>query len=517
MSDATIYFGRQQAIALAVNSRWCCVLLCVAFAGCSLGFPAQSPIGLAEASRIESKPIDETFFSAESSPQANDENGLATYDPSPQRSNTLGDSLANNPPPIVKQSSGSLNEAAIKNSNPFVPLLVYPTDGPKTTVITPIFESERISESFVENDVQEALQILAAQAKVQIIVDDMVTGVTNAVIESESFESALDKVLLPLGYVYRKVGDQYMVGIPDPASNLFSLLAERYDYHTNHLAPSELLELLPEHYKRFVRASEKRNLIIVEAPPKIAKLVVTDLERSDQPVDQVVLEVMICVYSPENSFQLGVDLSHRNSAFNLALAGLNLAATNTVNIGLQDFTHSSAVVNALASKGHVSIRATPRVMAKDGEMAKISIAKETFFSVQPGSDGAFFRQEIEKIEAGISLNITPVIRGDHVTLQIDRAEVSEGIDNIRSVESKANGAFPTINRRLVSTTVSVLDQETITIGGLVQRQTVQQLHKVPVLGSIPIVGKLFQRIDQREEETELIIFITPRIVREEAR
>lgn len=397
-----------------------------------------------------------------------------------------------------------------------------PPDGPEAVVRpSPALGGPPVSEAFVENDLREALQILASQAKVSIVIDEQVRGVTSAVIEKEPFEAALETLLLPLGYVYRRIGNQYLVGLPDPESALFPRIAERSDYYAQHLSPSELLNLLPEHLKRYVRTSDKRNVMIVEAPRQIAARVLEDLKRSDRPVDQVILEAMVCVMSPENGLRFGLDLEQGfrvdsgDAAVNLALSGLT-AAGQYGPAGLakmQNFTFTSALLKALAREGYVSIRAAPRVMAKDGETAKISIARETFFSIQPGNSQLLFRQDIQKVEAGISLDITPVIRGDHITVNIERAEVSEGLDNPSLAQGQSN-TFPIINRRRVSTTVHVLDGETITIGGLVQRQQVERINKLPILGDIPYLGILFQQIDRHEEENEVVIFICPRIVRE---
>jgi type II secretory pathway component GspD/PulD (secretin) len=400
--------------------------------------------------------------------------------------------------------------------------LAAPQDSVEIVRLPPVRNGPLVSETFVENDVREALQILAAQARVSIIIDEQVGGVTSTVIENEPFEAALETMLLPLGCVYRRVGNQYLVGLPDPESALFPSLAERYDYYARHLSPSELLSLVPDHQKRFIRTSDKRNLMIVEAPRQIAERIVEDLRRSDRCVDQVVLEAMVCVMSPESGLRFGLDLEQgfrvdsEDAAVNLALSGLSVAgqygAAELATV--RNFTFTSAFLKALAREGYVSIRAAPRVMAKDGEMAKISIARETYFSIQPGNAQLLFRQDIEKVQAGISLDITPVIRGDHITVHIERAEVSEGLDNSALAEGQSN-TFPVINRRQVSTTVHVLDGETITIGGLVQRQQVERINKLPILGNIPYLGILFQQIDRREEENEVVIFISPRIVRKE--
>ena len=409
-------------------------------------------------------------------------------------------------PPLPFHEKAPPREPLYPPTSPIAPPPLRPPAGPP------------VSEIFVETDVREALQILASQARVSIIVDEQVHGVTSASLDNEPFEAALEKVLLPLGYVFRREGNQYLIGVPDPASSLFPRISERHDYYTRHLAPSELLDLLPEHLSRFVRTSEKRNLIIVEAPARISEQILEDLIRSDQPVGQVVLEAFVCVVSPDSGLQFGLDFQQGipfggNSAVNLALAGLNLAGDYGTQ-GLSNFAFTSALLKAMEREGYVSIRAAPRVMAKDGETARISIARETFFSVQPPDVQLLFRQDIQKIEAGIGLDITPVIRGDHITVKIERAEVSEGLDQAAVMQQQNNG-FPIINRRLVSTTVHVQDGETITIGGLVQQQQVDRLNKIPILGHLPLIGKLFQRIDRREEDAEVIIFISPRIVREE--
>jgi type II secretory pathway component GspD/PulD (secretin) len=173
---------------------------------------------------------------------------------------------------------------------------------------------------------------------------------------------------------------------------------------------------------------------------------------------------------------------------------------------------TSSFVRLLAQEGYVTIRAAPRVTAKDGEKANISINRETFFSLQPASTNVFFRQDVQKVEAGISLEITPRIHHDMVSVVIGKAEVSEDIRSSSTSNDNSANSFPIINRRQVSTEVMVRDGHTIVIGGLVQRQTVDRIAKVPFFSSIPLLGKLFQTIEKQEQDAEVAIFITPRIV-----
>lgn len=377
----------------------------------------------------------------------------------------------------------------------------------------------RVTEIFEETDVRQAVQALAVQANVSVVLDEQVSGFTSAVIENEPFELALRKVLLPLGCVYRKYQGQYLIGVNDPQSSLFPLIAERCDYTPQHLSPEELSELLPERFQKFLRVVDKRNRIAVEAPAETAEKIVLELQQADQPIPQVVLEVLVCVMSPEIRRRFGFDLE-QGVQVDGALQSLKLeelAFSGTIGpaaLGdlFSDFSVTSHFLQCLAQEGYVNIRATPRVMAKDGEKAEISIGRESYFSVQPIDTEFFYRQEIEKVEAGITLEILPVIRGDNVTVTIERAEVSEDVRGYGSGAELAS-PYPLINRRKVTTTVHVKDGQTIVIGGLNQTQLVDRVDKVPVLGDIPGLRWLFRRIEKQEKETEVMIFISPRIVR----
>jgi type II secretory pathway component GspD/PulD (secretin) len=176
---------------------------------------------------------------------------------------------------------------------------------------------------------------------------------------------------------------------------------------------------------------------------------------------------------------------------------------------------TSAFVRLLASEGYITIRAAPRVTAKDGEKANISINRETFFSLQPNNNSLLFQQNIQKVEAGISLEIIPRVHGDMISVKISKAEVSEDIRASDSRSELTSNPYPIINRRVVSTDVNVRDGQTIVIGGLVQRQTVDRINRIPGLSRIPIAGKLFQTVEKQEQDVEVAIFISPRIVNDQ--
>ena len=378
-----------------------------------------------------------------------------------------------------------------------------------------------VNEFFEETDVRQAIQSMAAQAGISVIMDDRVSGVVSVVLEDEPFEQALRKTLLPLGLIYKEQADgTYLVGIPDPSSPLFPLIAERHNYEPQHIDPDELVDTLPERLAVFVRVVKGRNNIAIDAPADIAASILRQLQESDQPVPQVVLEAIICVVSPDSGFRFGLDWEHavelnEKTVMDLGLTGL--AFNGTVSpAGLKnmfnDFAFTSAFVQLLAQEGYLSIRASPRVMALNGQRAEISIIRQTFFSTQPLVSGLIYRTDIREVEAGIELAIIPTIRGRNVHVQIEKAEVSEDIRTQQTDMNLVNNPFPIINRRRVTTNVTVEDGKTIVIGGLVARQTVDRTNSIPGLSALPKIGGLFQTIEKQDRETEVVIFISPKVM-----
>ncbi len=388
------------------------------------------------------------------------------------------------------------------------------------TKSTSTIEQPTVNEVFEETDIREAIRVLANLAGQSVIIDDTVGGFTSATIENESFENALRKITLPLGLVVGKYRGQYLVGTTDPSSNLFPFLSVTFRYEPQHRSSKSLIELLPERLRPYIQIGENWNIIVVDGPETIGQEIVNRLRDLDQPVPQVLLEAIICVVSPDSGFRFGIDWTHslsRDTSKALEVGVKNLSFSGLANQAgikdaFQDFAVTSAFVQALADQGYITIRATPRVFAKDGEKAEIIIGRETFFSLQPtNTSSLLFRPDVQKVIAGITLTIIPHIRGENVSVLIEKAEVSEDI-RTSTAQLSAN-PYPIINRRTVTTTVHVRDGHTIAIGGLVQRQTVERTSKIPVLGDVPLVGKLFQTMESQEQDVEIAIFISPRIVK----
>lgn len=379
-----------------------------------------------------------------------------------------------------------------------------------------------ITEFLEDTDIRQALQAIASQAQVSLIVDEQVTGYVTATIEDAPFEAALKTLLLPLGLIYSKVSEkEYLIGLADPETALFARMSERINFQPMHIPPTELIALLSDKERQFARAVDDRNFVLIQAPAETAKSIAAQLHTFDTPIPQVELEAIVCVISPDQGFRSGLDWGQAvtlngSDILNIGMQGLAFNGVGSVagaSNAFADFAVTSAFVQLLAQEGYLAIRAAPRVTARDGDQAQIKITRESFFSTQPQSDDNFFRQDIQQVEAGIELDITPIVRGNNITMRIDKAEVSEDIRTSSINTDITENPFPSINRRTVSTTVHVKDGETIVIGGLVQRQTVDRIAQIPVLGSLPGIGRMFQTIEQTQQDAEVVIFISPKLVK----
>lgn len=414
---------------------------------------------------------------------------------------------------------GSIEDAAINSLPEPLASRLAPPPTPSRSKANADDAAIRMTDMFDQTDIYEVIQILSAHYKVPIVTDDTIGGLVTATIEDETLDEVLGKILLPLGLIHAEHDGRYIVAPPDPTSPLFSYIAKRSTYSPSNHNVVSLVGLLPTRYRNFIQTSPERNIAVIEAPDRLLNEIITRLAELDTPIGQVELEAIVCVVSPDSGFRFGLDWNHvvgvnDAQSLRIGLAGLAMsgsASKKGLEDAFSDFAVTSAFMRLLAQEGYITIRAAPRVTARDGEKASISLNRETFFSLQPDASNVFFRQDVQKVEAGISLEIVPRIHGDMIAVEIAKAEVSEDIRSSSNADVSAN-PFPIINRRVVSTKVNVRDGNTIVIGGLVQRQTVDKINRIPGLSGLPGVGKLFQTVEKQEQDVEVAVFISPRIV-----
>ncbi len=264
-----------------------------------------------------------------------------------------------------------------------------------------------------------------------------------------------------------------------------------------------------------------RNVIIFQGDARRWRAIQGVLARLDQPARQVLIEVTVAEVSLTDEFSHGVEWALRNvgiSGLEGPLTALAGAAVNQAGVVWRPVSSSgqvSAVLNLFSSDSRVSILSTPRLLVKSGESASIDVGTEvpiiTSQATAPdlpnnGQESSIL-QQIQYRKTGVLLELDALVHsGQRVDLNITQ-EVSEATSTDTSEISS-----PSIFSRRLQTSLTLSDGESVLLGGLISSSRADGKTKVPLLGDIPAVGKLFQNRKTDGTRTELLILITPYVI-----
>lgn len=253
------------------------------------------------------------------------------------------------------------------------------------------------------------------------------------------------------------------------------------------------------------------------------------VDMTESASKQVLLEVKVAEVTKNFSRNLGTGFSiGNNSKFEQAggsMTGDGGFATDAlplgkfsrvlVSNGVKYFFSNKAgdiafELQAAETKGDAQILAEPKLLAVDGEEASFNVGNEV---PVPSDVGQYGQIAYDFKKTGVILNFTPTIMEKTGRIKLKLApEVSE-IDRSSGVMDAQNAVvIPGFKTRKVETTVELMDGETLVIAGLLNNSSSKSNNQVPLLGDIPIIGILFKKIEDTKNDTELMIFITPRIV-----
>jgi len=294
-----------------------------------------------------------------------------------------------------------------------------------------------------------------------------------------------------------------------------------------------------------IEASPASNALLVDASPGDFEVVSRLVDQLDQAPEQVHINVLIMEVSNTEGLELGVDLaavdmpsgvgdsvvqggfslgdsasgllsSIQSGIFPRGLSvgvahGSSMAADGTVQVGYPGLLN----INAQKHKGRFKVISETSLQSQNNKEASVSVVNEIPIlksEIQGGSGTARdVIQNIERLDVGIKLKITPhVIPGGRVRMALNPS--IEAVIDSGPAGSEGTYFTPTIARRQVETTVTVDDGRTIVIAGLTRQDELESVKKVPVLGSIPLLGWLFRRTQTSTERTDVLIFVTPTVV-----
>jgi len=272
-----------------------------------------------------------------------------------------------------------------------------------------------------------------------------------------------------------------------------------------------------------MKFDERTNKVVVKDTPQKIEDIRKVIQAFDEKTREVVIEANIIEVTLSDKYSYGIDWMDIAKLGNVKLtADTNLSTgisgtSNTLTVATVGGNYTE-VINLLKTFGKTNVLSRPRITAIDKQEAKILVgSKEVYVtSTNTTTDGGTVTvsDNVQFVDVGVSLTVTPNInKMGFVTLKI-KPEVSSTSTPVELLnkDGTVRSRIPTVATSQAETTVLVKDNTTIIIGGLMKDTMIDNRQKIPFLGDVPLVGKLFSATGKSKVKTEIVVFLTPRII-----
>ena len=477
---------------------------------------------------------------------------------------------------IVISAEGKYDQLAYQSDNEFSieinPVADKIEEASSLYSETKEYEGQRLTLNFQDIETRAVLQLLAETSGRNIVVSDTVQGNVTLRLRNVPWDQALDIVMTTKGLDMRQNGNVIIVAPAEEiaaretadleARNAISELEPMYSefLQVNYAKAADLAALIEAEgggnsllsERGSIAVDDRTNTLLVQDTANRLEDIRRMVRTLDVPIKQVLIESRIVVVNDDFSRDLGVRLgvtAYRENGTDGAavISGTgtgtdtmvnsiidNLGSTGqitpvqlpvltdryNVNVPIAEAAgrFSLAVLErdylvdleltALEAEGRGEIVSTPRVITANQKEARIEQGVEIPYQ-QSASSGA---TTVQFKKAVLSLEVTPQITPDNNIIMDLRVHK----DNVGDVISTGGigGTVPSIDTRAVETQVLVEDGQTVVLGGIYETERRETISKVPFLGDIPAVGVLFRSKQMQNDKSELLIFVTPRILEE---
>ncbi len=392
---------------------------------------------------------------------------------------------------------------------------LLPAEPPAEAKITPGQVSGLIDLDVKDVDIKEIARIFSRLSGLNFVVGDDVAARVTFKGTNVDWETALNMILKTYNLTYSREGNflrilsyaklrQEEEGVPLVTKVIFLNFAKADDMRS-------ALDTIRSNRGRVNTDAKTNSLIVTDTPDAIKKMlgIIKDLDKR---TPQVMIEAMMVDVKLTAGEQLGINwtVTHKERlerSFTQSLSA-NLAG-GVIYYGktLLPYANLKAIIDFWCENKKAEVLANPKVLTLDGLAAKIELVEQIAYTesqVNPTTGGVTTSTGFKDV--GIKLDVTPHISsGGFVSLEIKTEQ---------SFQTGTVNNQPTIDSRKAETNLLAADGETIVIGGLKKRDSTFTVTKIPIVGSIPVLGRLFQKRVKTSTDTELLIFVTPYIMTE---
>jgi len=465
---------------------------------------------------------------------------------------------------LVISSQGDFEQLAYQSDNQYTVEIKPSTKRTAGAEEKKEYTGERLTLNFQDIDVRSVLQLLADTSGQNIVVSDSVNGNLTLRLQNVPWDQALDIVLRTKGLDKRRQDNVIIIGPTDELATrekaelaAHKEVQELSPTHTefmqvNYAKVADLAKLIKTNNAKdsmlsprgSLSVDERTNTLLVQDTSDKLSDIRRLVQTLDVPVKQVLIEARIVIVSDTFERDLGARFgvstaqqngpggllsvsgngAGANSILGTGLGGASLTGTTLDNryqvntpaantngsIGISLLGGSYLVdleLSAAQNEGKSETISSPRVITANQKQATIMQGVEIPYQ-ESASSGATTTQFKDAV---LKLKVTPLITPDNrVILDLDVSDDSVG----QQVTSATGGSVPSIDTRQIITQVLVNDGQTVVLGGILDTTKSKAANKVPFFGDIPFLGALFRSTTDINNKTELLIFITPKILRE---
>jgi general secretion pathway protein D len=372
---------------------------------------------------------------------------------------------------------------------------------------------------FRDANLKMVLEAIARTTSMNILLDKEVRNDIKVTlfVKDSPVEDALDLLLIQNQLERRVLGENTVLIYP-------ATTAKQKDYQDLKIRRFALGSADPKQVQTMLKTivktkdifiDERTGTVVIRDTPEAVRIAETLVKAMDRPEPEVMLEIDVMQVDRERRMTLGIDWTTSvtwSLRDKMTLADFKKRTSADTNI-----SNLSVTANARKEDGDVNDLATPRIRVRNKEKAKILIGKRNpvvSSAATPAPSGGgqtVYNTAVQYIETGIKLEVEPHIHPDGdvaIKLALEVSSAGAQIDTGNS----GTVVFP-INTNNVNTLLQLHDGETQILGGLIQHQNDQSQTKIPGFGDVPLLGRLFGSVTDTWNKKELVLAITPHIVR----
>jgi general secretion pathway protein D len=383
---------------------------------------------------------------------------------------------------------------------------------------TGLAETRPITLDFRNATVGTLLEAITRGSGINFMLDRDVRleGRTTIYMKSGKVEDALDMILRANQLAKRVVDPQTILIYPNTPDKLreHQELVIRV-FHLAHVEAKTTAQMLRNLLKlKEPYVDEKANFVALREPPEVIALAERLVALQDVAEAEVMLEVEVLEVKTSRLTDLGINFPNGFSVTPLGAggaSGLNVDSLRNVNSTRVGVSVGSLLVNLRREVGDFNTLANPKIRARSKEKARILIGdKVPVITTTSGGANGLVSENVSYLDVGLKLEVEPTVSpDDEVTIKM-ALEVSSVVREIRSAGGST--AFQ-IGTRNANTVLRLRDGETQILGGLISNDERSAANRVPGLGDLPVAGRLFSSQKDEFQRTELVLAITPRILR----